>query len=42
MVLYGVDEERTLDVHLTTIYWYWMAGVWAVLYATVYWAPRIL
>ena len=42
VLLYGIDEKKTLDVHLTTIYWYWMAGVWAVLYATVYWAPRIL
>ena len=42
VLLYGVDEHRAVDVTLTSIYWYWMAGVWAVLYATVYWVPRIL
>ena len=42
VVLYGVDEHRAVDVTLTTIYWYWMAGIWVLLYSVVYWAPRIL
>lgn len=42
VLLYGVDDHRALDTTLTVIYWYWAVGVWVVVYATVYWAPRVL
>ncbi len=40
--LYGFDESKAVDVTLAAIYWYWMVGVWFPLYATVFWAPRLL
>jgi heme/copper-type cytochrome/quinol oxidase subunit 3 len=42
LFMYGIDERHAIDVTLTAIYWYWTAGVGLVIYAVVYWAPRIL
>jgi heme/copper-type cytochrome/quinol oxidase subunit 3 len=39
---YGLDTKHAVDVTLTGIYWYWMAGVGVVLYGVIYWAPRVL
>jgi cytochrome c oxidase subunit 3 len=39
---YGMDEKLAGDVTLTAIYWYWMAGLWLLLYVVVFWAPRLL
>ncbi len=40
--LYGLDDSKAVDVTLAAIYWYWMVGIWLPLYATVFWAPRLL
>lgn len=37
-----IDDSHALDVTVTAVYWYWVAGIWAVLYAVVYFGPRIL
>jgi heme/copper-type cytochrome/quinol oxidase subunit 3 len=42
VLLHGVDEHRAVDVTLLAAYWYWLVGVWVVVYLTVYWAPRVL
>jgi heme/copper-type cytochrome/quinol oxidase subunit 3 len=35
-----LDPKKALDVTLTAIYWYWVAGMWAIFYLIVYWSPR--
>jgi heme/copper-type cytochrome/quinol oxidase subunit 3 len=38
---HGLDERHALDVTVTAVYWYWMAGAWLLLYAVVWWWPRV-
>jgi cytochrome c oxidase subunit III len=38
---YPLSLKHARDVRLTAIYWYWIAGMWLLLYAMVYWGPRI-
>jgi cytochrome c oxidase subunit III len=40
--LHDLDEKHAMDVTLTATYWYWTVGTWLVLYAIVYWAPRVI
>lgn len=40
--LYEMEEKLAVDVTLATGYWYWTVATWVVLYAVVYWAPRVL
>ncbi|MFL5328519.1 MAG: heme-copper oxidase subunit III [Gemmataceae bacterium] len=40
--LHGLDEKHAMDVTLTAVYWYWDVAAWIVLYAIVYWTPRLL
>jgi cytochrome c oxidase subunit 3 len=40
--LFGLDENLTVDIELTAIYWYWTVGAWVIFYAVVFWAPRVL
>jgi heme/copper-type cytochrome/quinol oxidase subunit 3 len=42
IALYGLDDNLVGDIEVTAIYWYWVAGAWLLLYAVVFWAPRIL
>ncbi len=42
VLLYGFDETRGFDVTLTSIYWYWMVGLWVPFYLAIYWLPRVL
>jgi heme/copper-type cytochrome/quinol oxidase subunit 3 len=35
-----LNEKKALDVSLTAIYWYWVAGMWVIFYLIVYWSPR--
>jgi len=41
-LLYSFDESNCIDVTLTAVCWYWTAGTWLVLYALVYWFPRLV
>ncbi|WP_137389570.1 cytochrome c oxidase subunit 3 [Rhodoligotrophos defluvii] len=34
--------ERQLGVVVDTLYWYFVAGIWVVLYLVLCWAPRVL
>lgn len=40
--LKGVDEKHALDISVMAVYWYWIVGVWVLLYALVYLGPRFL
>lgn len=38
--LKGLDDQHARDVRVTATYWYWVIGIWALLYLLVYWSPR--
>jgi heme/copper-type cytochrome/quinol oxidase subunit 3 len=33
--------KHRLDITALGIYWYWVVGVWVVLYGVVYFTPRM-
>jgi heme/copper-type cytochrome/quinol oxidase subunit 3 len=39
-LFHKLEAHRAEDITLTSIYYYWVAGVWAVFYVVVYWSPR--
>lgn len=38
----GLDDKHALDLTVTASYWYWIVGIWLLLYVIVYLTPRIL
>jgi len=38
----GLDQKHALDITVTAVYWYWIAGTWVLLYTLVYFGPRII
>jgi Heme/copper-type cytochrome/quinol oxidase, subunit 3 len=38
----GLDKKHALDISVTAVYWYWIAGVWIALYTLIYFGPRIM
>jgi heme/copper-type cytochrome/quinol oxidase subunit 3 len=40
LLVHGLDEKHARDIHVTAIYWYWVAAVWVVLFAIVFPGPR--
>jgi heme/copper-type cytochrome/quinol oxidase subunit 3 len=38
--LKGVDEKHALDLTVTATYWYWIVGVWILLFPLIYFTPR--
>src|SRR4051794_6653574 len=38
----GMDDKHARDVRVGAVYWYWIAGIWVLLYALIFWGPRIL
>ncbi|MDB5389996.1 MAG: cytochrome oxidase subunit [Planctomycetaceae bacterium] len=39
--MYGLDDKQVVDVTLSAAYWYWTVAVWLLLYAVIYWTPRM-
>jgi heme/copper-type cytochrome/quinol oxidase subunit 3 len=39
---HGLDEKHALDVTVTAVYWYWVVGMWLLVYSLVYFGARIL
>jgi cytochrome c oxidase subunit 3 len=37
-----LDDSHALDVTLAAAYWYWVVGIWLLLYGLVYFGPRLL
>jgi heme/copper-type cytochrome/quinol oxidase subunit 3 len=37
-----LSGRRFVDVSENAFYWYFVVGSWLLIYATVYWAPRVL
>ncbi len=42
VVRHGLDEKHALDVTLAGGFWYWVAGTGAIVYAVIFWGPRVL
>jgi heme/copper-type cytochrome/quinol oxidase subunit 3 len=38
----GVDAKHAVDLTVTAVYWYWIVGMWIVLFPIIYLVPRIL
>jgi cytochrome c oxidase subunit 3 len=36
----GLDAKHFRDIRITTLYWFWIAGIWVLLYVMIYWFPR--
>jgi heme/copper-type cytochrome/quinol oxidase subunit 3 len=36
----GMDAQHARDIRVTGVYWYWVIGIWVLLYLIVYWGPR--
>ena len=37
-----LDDKHALDLTVTAVYWYWIVGMWVVLWPIVYLVPRII
>jgi heme/copper-type cytochrome/quinol oxidase subunit 3 len=42
LVFHPLDDDHALDVTLAGGFWYWVAGTGAIVYAVIFWGPRIL
>jgi len=40
LMIKGLDVKHARDIRVTAIYWYWIAGIWLLLYVIIYWTPR--
>jgi len=38
----GLDDKHSLDITVTAVYWYWIVGVWVVLFPLIYFVPRMI
>lgn len=41
VLIKGLDDKHARDVHITAIYWYWIVGIWVVLWFIVFISPRL-
>jgi cytochrome c oxidase subunit III len=37
-----LDDSHALDVTVTAVYWYWVVGIWILLYGIIYFGPRLM
>jgi heme/copper-type cytochrome/quinol oxidase subunit 3 len=43
LVAFGLcGPKQRIGVHVDSVLWYFLAGIWIPLYALVYWAPRLI
>jgi heme/copper-type cytochrome/quinol oxidase subunit 3 len=38
----GVDDKHALDLTVTATYWYWIVGMWVLLFPLIYLTPRLI
>lgn len=38
----GVDDKHSLDLTVTAVYWYWIVGMWVLLFPIIYLTPRLI
>jgi cytochrome c oxidase subunit III len=41
LVARPLDHKHAIDVSVTAFYWYWVVGIYLILYAIIYWGPRL-
>jgi len=37
----GLDDKHARDIRVTAVYWYWIIGIWVLLYGIIFLGPRI-
>jgi cytochrome c oxidase subunit III len=42
VVIKGLDHKHGRDIRVASVYWYWVVAIWAILYAVVFWMPRLV
>lgn len=38
----GLDDKHAVDITVAAVYWYWIVGIWLVLFPIVYLVPRMI
>jgi cytochrome c oxidase subunit III len=38
----GVDDKHALDLTVTAVYWYWIVGMWVIMFPLIYLTPRLI
>lgn len=38
----GVDDKHAVDLTVTAVYWYWIVGMWVLLFPIIYLTPRLI
>jgi heme/copper-type cytochrome/quinol oxidase subunit 3 len=38
----GVDDKHVLDLTVTAVYWYWIVGMWVLMFPLIYLTPRLI
>ena len=38
----GMDDKHAVDLTVTAVYWYWIVGIWVLLFPLVYLVPRMV
>jgi heme/copper-type cytochrome/quinol oxidase subunit 3 len=36
-----LDDKHALDLSVMAVYWYWIVGMWLILFPIVYLVPRL-
>jgi heme/copper-type cytochrome/quinol oxidase subunit 3 len=42
LLVNNMDIKHARDIRVTAVYWYWIAGIWLLLYVVVYLSPRFI
>jgi hypothetical protein len=40
LIFHNFDHKHSLDVTLAGLFWYWLSGVWLVIYVVTYLGPH--
>ena len=40
-VVHSLDKKHARDVRVNAVYWYWVVGIWVLLFCIIYVGPRI-
>lgn len=41
ILVHGMDAKHARDVRVNAVYWYWIGGIWVLLYGVVYLSARV-
>jgi heme/copper-type cytochrome/quinol oxidase subunit 3 len=41
VLTHGLDDKHARDIRTTAVYWYWVVGTWLILFAVVWFTPRL-